>query len=551
MENEAEVHFELKNDYVHLFPRLLEELEKQSALLNIRSITIRTSTTEESYLSFENKRFTHSGLDGEFMTYEPQYKLKLLRSQILGMLYKKILFYRYNIRYITCQFVIILFSVVLLYFTSNALVQPLKRLHLIIDPHEYSPASVSVDILDNPELSLIYEDYMFEHFPEVKIDRIHKNTNTNDFLLSKYRYGTPYIYYTKHVAGISHNKNMTVIYFNNYFFHSIAISQCIAINVLSQMYLKHKNHLIDVVNNPLPHPSFEHDKMKHVVLDEKISNAYIITWFSLAIGIFIICPINERTMGFVQQQYVHGVPPVVYWLSHFILDFLIFEMIAISYIIFGFASGFEELYNAFYCLRFLVILTFFGLSSISFLYLLSKWIESPVTGMGIVYLIYLTFGFMISILVLELIKLTTGDAELIFTILHYIFSFIPTYGLYCAMMKIHSLTFHAEMCHHKCHTIKDINEELCHNFVEGHKMLCSQGYDDCCYGKILTFVFTSINYIVFIQTRTYFIKFKDLSTSFDPKFYSTTELELFLDANVRYVKDLRLFYSHTRSMQIT
>lgn len=487
-ETKNEILYEIGNEYLPNISKLLNGLESASSMLNIKSWYIKSISTEESYIKFEKEKRNNSPhpLPGSFLDYKPDYKIRPLRSQWCAMLYKKLLFYKYNIRYIVCQYIIILFSAFLLYLTSNRYYKESYLLRIFTDEDTYKDIAFLIDIKDNHSMNLAYKDYIINYFPEVELEEVPTGSTTNDYMLSKYAYGTAHSYYSTFIGGISSEKNVITIWFNNYFFHSIIISQYWVLDAIAKTYLGEK-YAININNHPLA--KVNSTMLRRSEMDQKIFNAYLIAWFTLCIGLFIISPIKERCMGFVQQQYCHGVRPWVYWLSHLCLDYSIFITIVILYIGLAYSLeiyGFDSMY---FVIRITLVLSMFGLASLSFLYFISKKVDSTTSAMGIVYLIYLTFGFMISIFVDGLRELTQ-HAKTVFNILHYIFLFIPSYGLYSALQKIHALNQQANTCQLDCLRSRGSQPHLCYDLMFGHKTMCEKGEKECCYGEYFKIILT-------------------------------------------------------------
>lgn len=478
-ENEKELILSIKNENMPMISKILEDLERTSSLMNIRSFCIKSTSAQECYVTLECRRMSHSPIElGMSFDLQPTNRKKLL-NEWRAMLYKKLLIYKYNIVNIACQYIMILFSVFLLFLTSNTVNEPCVSIPLDIG-EKYKEVMITFEVYDNINMHLKYKEYFMERYPKAGLIKIQSDTNTNDYMLSRYDYGTAYNYYSTYLAGITYMKDVATIWFNNYFYHSIAISQNIALDVIGRIYLG-PNHRIKVINNPMR--SSHMPSLRKIEMDAKIFNAYLITWFSMILGIFIISPVKERCSGFVHQQYIHGVRPWVFWLSHFCIDFLIYVSVVALYIGIAYGLDVSGLDNAHAITRILLLLSMFGAASLSFLYLISKGFDTPTSGMGIVYLIYLTFGFMISIFLHELLTVAGRELGFVFKILDTIFMLIPSYALYGALDNIHKINVKSGQCIQFCLRLQSINNRHCHNRLLGHPIVCKAGHKECCYGE--------------------------------------------------------------------
>jgi ATP-binding cassette subfamily A (ABC1) protein 3 len=114
---------------------------------------------------------------------------------------------------------------------------------------------------------------------------------------------------------------------------------------------------------------------------------------SLLLGIFIIFPLKERVTNAKQVQLMAGVSPIVFWLTNFVWDFIIYLPIATIYclilylfdtrLIFHTSGGFSAL---------VVLIVFLGLAGIPWAYLMNFAFNSAPSAYAILIISTIVIG---------------------------------------------------------------------------------------------------------------------------------------------------------------
>lgn len=190
-------------------------------------------------------------------------------------------------------------------------------------------------------------------------------------------------------------------------------------------------------------------------------------------AMFVMFYIKERVTRAKLLQFVSGVNKFIFWLTSFVIDYLIFILISILFI--GVLAAYqEEGYKEIEELarNFLLIIVF-GFAALPFTYVLSFIFQIPSTGLvrlAILYIITGVFAFMAYfILSIESLGLKT-----VADVLGWIFLLFPHYSLSRGMSNLNVLQSTINVCETRCTSL-----DFCKD-VGGVSGMCKQLNDvDC------------------------------------------------------------------------
>lgn len=189
-------------------------------------------------------------------------------------------------------------------------------------------------------------------------------------------------------------------------------------------------------------------------------------------AMFVMFYIKERVSRAKLLQFVSGVNKVIFWMTSFVVDYLVFILITLVYI--GILAAYqEEGYSTITQLaRNLLVLVIFGFSALPFTYVLSFMFQIPSTGLvrlAIGYIISGVFFFMAYfILDNELLNLSYIAKPL-----GWIFLIFPHYSLARAMSNMNILQSTLSSCKARCDAFPECRDS---GGVDG---LCEQFDFDC------------------------------------------------------------------------
>jgi ATP-binding cassette, subfamily A (ABC1), member 3 len=190
------------------------------------------------------------------------------------------------------------------------------------------------------------------------------------------------------------------------------------------------------------------------------------TGFAMAfvIALYVMFYIKERVSRAKLLQLVSGVNKLIFWLTSFVIDYAIFILISIVYMLVLWAYQ-EDGYTKFDELgRNFLLLLIFGLASLPFTYLLSSTFKVPSTGLvrlSIFFIISGVFAFMAYFLLSNEIF----NLEYIADPLGWIFLLFPHYSLARGLSNINVMQSRINFCDQQCEFLP-----LCRQ--DGLKGLC-------------------------------------------------------------------------------
>ncbi|XP_040176029.1 ATP-binding cassette sub-family A member 3-like [Anopheles arabiensis] len=465
----SELSFILKEDYLDVFQRLLEDIEQQMVSCGITSYGISLTTMEEVFLKAGSDSFDETGTHTNGTVVETgssEYALdrlhlltgkELLFNQIQAQLLKK---YLSSIRawvQLVMMFVIPIFFVCMTFIITRSISagKDLPALEITIDSYEKAITvleraggeTARVEAFQNMftgrgELVTIDED-MTEYIVRKSIEDI-AAVNTRYFVGATIRSGAPY-----------------VGWFNNKAFHTAPLALNLVYSAILQAQCTECQ--LHVINKPLPYRLDTQLKKLNTGLNAGFQLAFN-TGFAMAFvaALYIMFYIKERTSRAKLLQFVSGTNVTMFWLLAFMWDFTLFVLNSLVYIatvaIFqeeGW-STFEELGRAF------LLLLFFGYATLPVTYLFSFLFSVSATGFVRMMFVNVLSG-AIFFTAVNVLKFDGIDLVEVAEGLEWVFMFFPNFVLSHGLNNLNAASSTASSCKKFCDLLgaQCVVDDLC------------------------------------------------------------------------------------------
>ena len=169
-------------------------------------------------------------------------------------------------------------------------------------------------------------------------------SNMDDYLLTSvvanaslglYHYNSNYMLAaTVGVDPTNGNVNLTA-HFNNFAYHSIAMTLALADNTLLDFFVPAGAYSIETINHPLP---LSPNTRANVDTATAMSTAFIFSYclefgMSFLIGTFVVFLVKERSVKSKHVQFVSGVRVLNFWMSTFAWDAINFVIPCVGIVI--------------------------------------------------------------------------------------------------------------------------------------------------------------------------------------------------------------------------
>jgi ATP-binding cassette, subfamily A (ABC1), member 3 len=132
----------------------------------------------------------------------------------------------------------------------------------------------------------------------------------------------------RYLFGVSIEKPNITVYYNNQPYHASPVALALVHNAILRT-VSGKNVSINVANQPLPYRAESRAMMLQAGNNLGFQLSFNIGFaMSFVASFFIIVYIKERVTKAKHLQFVSGINVIMYWLTAFLWDFLLFLMIA-------------------------------------------------------------------------------------------------------------------------------------------------------------------------------------------------------------------------------
>ncbi|XP_021697249.1 ATP-binding cassette sub-family A member 3 [Aedes aegypti] len=477
----SELSFVLKEDYIGVFQKMLEELERRMAECGITSFGISLTTMEEVFLKAGSDTLSEDHSNGTSIeTTNRNYSLHnmnlltgndLLLSQIKGQFLKKMLSSLRSWGTLIIQNVIPIFFVIMSFAIIQSVSQTQDPLKISLDSYKETVTVLEGNAVVDPRVQA-YQN-LFN-----KLDGTHRlevvPETVPDFILEKSMAALSEVN-VRYMVGATLNDTAYTGWFNNKGYHTAPLSLSLIFNAI--IGSECPTCEITVVNKPLSYELETRD-----VFDNGFQLAFNTSIAMAFVAAFVIqFYIRERTSRAKLLQYVSGTNIALYWGVAFIWDYLMFLVTCLLYIatlaIFQAKgwSSFEELGRVF------LLLMLFGLAFLPTTYLCSFLFTVPATGFVVLLLLNIVSGVVFFIIV-AILKAAGPALKAIGTALEWVFMFFPNFVLANGLNNINQIIIRNASCMALC----DLNDECTMENMCGFE-------PSCCIPDVLSFDELGIN----------------------------------------------------------
>ncbi|XP_045460948.1 ATP-binding cassette sub-family A member 2-like isoform X2 [Harmonia axyridis] len=427
------------------FSKLLSVLEMRKKEFKINNISINITTLEDVFLS-SRKEIDPSLNSDEFV--KDDLELPIFEpSTFLPLLLKRVYFlYEKPLSYIIPIIFTLILTILTIYLgqTSNDYSKE-DKLNIHMDLELYGRTEVYYSVkseLDfNPLLLPTVEKIKNFYQRETESQKSYaiQANSTSDGILKRGIQNL--LFYKNHmVAAAEFNVSNDIIRINAMYSHFAIHGPPISLNLVMNSIAKAAlgdEYSIRTSNEPF-------NKEKKIEPAEESEVQVGLLWLILfplglafLMACFIVFPQMELSTGFIQLQIMCGASSFKYWLSNFLFDFALFiaSSVSIVSITWAFATIFEwkDFMDAMGPLS--VIMVFYGLASIPFAYLFTRF-KTASSGYAVLLIISLLSGVILTIIVNALEQSMDDYYTDIGYVLHIIFlTLFPHYGVSYVSIK--------------------------------------------------------------------------------------------------------------------
>ncbi|XP_058064618.1 phospholipid-transporting ATPase ABCA3-like, partial [Anopheles bellator] len=465
----SELSFILKEDYIDVFQRLLEDIEQDMAACGITSYGISLTTMEEVFLKAGSDSFdeTANHSNGTVIeTNNQEYVLDkmhlltgmdLYKNQIWAQVLKKYFSTIRAWKQLAMMFLIPILSVAMTFIVTRSVSSGVDLPSLEIEINSYENA---ITVLQHSSgetervaafqrlfethggLVNIQED-MTEYIVRKSIEDI-ATVNTQYFVGATITSGAPYIGW-----------------FNNKAFHTAPLALSLIYNAVLQSDCPQCQ--INVVNKPLPYRLETQLKKLNTGLNTGFQLAFN-TGFAMAfvMALYIMFYIKERTSRAKLLQFVSGTNVTLFWCLAFFWDYVLFVVNCLVYIA-AVAIFQEEGWSTFTELgRAFLLLLFFGFASLPVTYLFSFVFNVSATGFVRMMFVNVLSG-AIFFTAVNILKFDGIDLNDVAEALEWVFMFFPNFVLSHGLNNLNQASSTISFCTRTCEQIlgQCSEEQLC------------------------------------------------------------------------------------------
>ncbi|XP_055623836.1 phospholipid-transporting ATPase ABCA3-like [Toxorhynchites rutilus septentrionalis] len=450
----SELSFVLKEDYIKLFQRVLEELESQMDRCGITSYGISLTTMEEVFLKAGSDTL-HGEATTNGTTVETNDRSHLLNSkdlltgrelmmnQLKAQFLKKMLSTARSWVQLIVQNVIPIFFVVMTFVITRGigLSDDLPPLKMTIESYRKS-----ITVLEGTNAGAQAYQRLFENVGNGnRLDVI--TSPMNQYILDRSLNSISEVN-IRYMVGATFSDDSYTAWFNNKGYHTAPLSLSLIYNAIASTECT--SCRISVINKPLP---FQIDT-KFETMNTGLNAGFQLAFnsgFAMAFvaALYILFYIRERTSRAKLLQYVSGTNIALFWGVAFVWDYLMFMVTCLVYIATLAAfqedgwSTFTELGKAF------VLLMMFGIAFLPTTYLFSFLFKAPASGFVIVMLINIASG-SIFFTVVMLLQFPGIDLKHIGDALEWVFLFFPNFVLTHGLNNMNQIASTNANCRTAC-----------------------------------------------------------------------------------------------------
>ncbi|KAL9700794.1 hypothetical protein quinque_004235 [Culex quinquefasciatus] len=475
----SELSFVLKEDYIKLFQRMLEELETRMGECGITSYGISLTTMEEVFLKAGSDSFHEIEESNELSngtaidTTDQSYSLnnlhlltgrELLLSQVKGQILKKFLSSLRAWVLLIIQNVIPIFFVVMTFVIVRSISrdQDLPPLTMSLEPYKETVTVVGGTPATSSRVQAfekLFEKISGDH----RLDVI--TTDMNDYILKRSVESISEVNARYMVGASFHTENYTA-WFNNKGYHTAPL----ALSLLYSAVLASECPTCEltVVNKPLPYQLATQLETVNTGINAGFQLAFN-SGFAMAFicALYVLFYIKERTSRSKLLQYVSGTNITLYWVVAFIWDYITFMFTCLIYIAVLAAFQEEGWSSASELGRVFLLLMMFGVGFLPVTYLFSFVFKTPATGFVVLMLFNIATGAILFTTVV-LLKFPGINLQDVGNALEWIFLFFPNFVLTHGLNNMNQIVTLQSNCQKVC----DLRENCTINIVCSFEKQC-------------------------------------------------------------------------------
>ncbi|XP_035743056.1 phospholipid-transporting ATPase ABCA1-like [Vespa mandarinia] len=381
--------------YTEDLPLSLDRIENQKTTLGVTGINVSLITLEQVFLKIIKRDD-----NGKYLTdlCTPIQKLQgwqLTIQTMLGLFNKKIIYTRKNAGFLLVILFLPLISILFMALSYKTPAQSLDIIPLTLNMYKNPKAFYSSDI---PKYGEIYNEEI-KNFKGIAINVTNRSV-TEELLAYGKENIAEYRNYVIVSAEFNNTENETSAngFYSGTMMHSIPLTM----NILSNTIIRNltsKKYSIEISRQELPDMfSYSNQMIPEM---EAFSRVLIFcSFFFPTLALFVIHPLQETSTKVKQLQRMTGVSSVLYWLTIFSFDFLIYTMsvciITLGFYVMDIILDIR-LYHVTEILITMLILLLFGINGLLITYIFSFINKSrstvitilSITPSGIVFIQYL------------------------------------------------------------------------------------------------------------------------------------------------------------------
>ncbi|CAG9816334.1 unnamed protein product [Phaedon cochleariae] len=469
----SELTYLLTENQSSKFEPMLQQLEKDSERLGVRSYGISLTSLEEVFMKvgadhgqeemyndvpmengFMNEKYTSGkGLgDGGTMdvSMSPNYTggMELIANQFFALLLKKtVSTLRSWILLIVQVGMPTLFLIItIVVMRNNNRTGNLPAMPL--DLSKFAQPATLVDVNESNDfgnLSDYYDQVIREQGNSVDLIK-----NITDEML-KLTNDVPNTVRRRYIIGASFEKSQlglpqVTAWFNNDPYHSPAIALSMALNAVYKKYTECTDCSIRFANDPLPYTT--DTQLKQILSGQTMGFQLAFNiGFSMAFvsSFYVLFVVKENISKSKHLQFVSGVKVYLFWLTSLLCD-LITYLLTIVVLLITLVCFQEEGYSTpEEIARMFFILLYFGWAFIPMLYLTGYFFDVPSTGYTRMTLLSIVTG-NAAFLVVQVLSTPGLDLEHIGKGLHWLFLLFPHYSLATGINEAGKTFMYNKLC---------------------------------------------------------------------------------------------------------
>ncbi|XP_055533385.1 phospholipid-transporting ATPase ABCA3-like isoform X2 [Wyeomyia smithii] len=475
----TELSYILNKEYLHLYQKMLADLEEHTAQCGISSYGISLSTLEEVFMRLGSDQGSEMDKEMNGQITQPNGNRqpnfdhpeqlrslmtgkRLVVNQIKAMFLKKYLsFIRAwkisSLQTTLSMFYIIMIIAIVRSFPNNVVLPPLE-----ISFNSYTKTVTTLQTTDaNGTIANSYAN-LFRSLPSTNELKI-ITAPFAEYVLNKSIDNIKAVDNTFMVGATldEANRNITA-WFNNKAYHTAPLSLNLVYNAILQTFCNDCN--LRVYNKPLPYSS----RIRFLRLQAGSNMGFQLafnTGFAMAFvgAMYIMFYIKERASGAKLLQFVSGVHAATFWIVSFLWDYLVFIVAMVLYILTLAAFQEEGWSSAAELSRVVIVMLCFACAVIPFTYVWSYFFQVPSTGF-IKMLIFNIFTGTVIFTGIFLLKYSEFNLKDVAETLEWIYLIFPHFALSHSLNNINLALTIQQICKAQCEAMPFCSEEFLCSF---------------------------------------------------------------------------------------